>query len=240
MNFEPTLVAATLERRYKRFLADVCMADGRRLTVHCPNTGAMLGCADPGARIWLSHSDNPKRKYAWTWELVLVGQTLVGVHPGRSNRLVAEAVGDGTITQLQGYAGRRAEVAYGLEGSRADFFLSGHASRADCFLEVKNVTAICAPGIAIFPDAVSARGSRHLRELAAWAAAGGRAALCFCVARDDVREVRPADNIDSLYGQELRRAITSGVEVFAYRAQISPGQIRLYREVPVICPGLDC
>ncbi len=238
MIFEATLVAATLERRYQRFLADVRMADGQRLTVHCPNTGAMLGCAEPGADIWLSHSDNPQRKYAWTWEIVRVGQTLVGVHPGRSNQLVAEAIVDGIIAQLQGYAGRRAEVAYGLEGSRADFFLSGHATRADCFLEVKNVTAVSRPGIAIFPDAVSTRGSRHLRELAAWAVAGGRAALCFCVARDDVREVRPADNIDPRYGQELRRAMAAGVEVFAYRAQVSSGQIRLYTEVPVICPSL--
>ncbi len=240
MNFEPTLTAATLERRYKRFLADVCLADGQRLTVHCPNTGAMLGCAEPGARIWLSHSDNPKRKYAWTWELVRVGRTLVGVHPGRSNRLVAEALAEGVISQLQGYPRSRAEVACGLEGSRADFFLSGHCGKADCFLEVKNVTAVSAPGIAIFPDAVSTRGSRHLRELAAWAAQGGRAALCFCVARDDVREVRPADSIDPRYGQELRRAIAAGVEVIAYRARVSPERIRLYQEVPVVCPRPGC
>ncbi len=237
MHFEPALVAATLERRYKRFLADVHMESGRLLTVHCPNTGAMLGCAEPGSGIWLSHSDNPRRKYAWTWELVRVGQTLVGVHPGRSNALVAEAISNGCISQLQGYAGCRAEVAYGHEGSRADFLLSGHTTKADCFLEVKNVTAVNAPGIAVFPDAVSIRGARHLRELAASVRQGMRAALCFCVARDDAREVRPADAIDPVYGRELRRAIEAGVEVFAYRARVSPGQIQLYREVPVFCPG---
>jgi len=237
MDFEVSLTAATLERRYKRFLADVRLPDGRVMTVHCPNTGAMLGCAEPGSEIWLSHSDNPKRKYAWTWELVRVGSSLVSVHPGRSNRLVDEAIRGGIIAPLQGYTECRGEVAYGLEGSRADFFLSGHAGKPDCFLEVKNVTALSAPGIAIFPDAMSTRGSRHLRELAAWSRSGGRAALCFCVARDDAGEVRPADGIDPQYGLELRRALAAGVEVLAYRARVSPEGIRLYREVPVYCPG---
>jgi len=237
MDFEPALTAAFLERRYKRFLADVSLAaGGERLTVHCPNTGAMLGCADPGSRIWLSPSTKALRRTAWTWELVEAGRTLVGVHPGRSNRLVAEAITAGVIRPLQGYARCRPEVAYGLEGSRADFFLSGHASQRDCYLEVKNVTALSAPGVAIFPDAVSTRGRRHLRELAAWVQTGGRAALCFCVARDDTREVRPADAIDPDYGRELRQAQALGVEVFAYRARVSPRQIRLYREIPVVCP----
>ena len=237
MKFDPALTPATLIRRYKRFLADVEMSDGKKITVHCPNTGAMLGCADPGSKIWLSHSDNPKRKYAWTWELVDTGSVLVGVHPGRSNSFVAEAISNGVITQLQGYAQCRAEVAYGHENSRADFFLSGHKAKADCFLEVKNVTAVSGTGIGIFPDAVSARGTRHLRELASCVRAGGRAALCFCVARDDVTEVCPADNIDPLYGQELRNAIASGVEVLAYRANVSPLQFKIYQEIPVICPG---
>jgi len=236
MNFDPVLVSATLERRYKRFLADVWLTDGRLVTVHCPNTGAMLGCAAPGSTVWLSHSDNPKRKYAWTWELIQVGACWVGVHPGRSNRLVAEAIERGVISQLQGYQRRRAEVVYGREGSRADFFLSGHETRADCFVEVKNVTAVSTPGIAVFPDAVSTRGARHLRELAHWTGTGGRAVLCYCVARDDVQEVQPADDIDPRYGQELRKAICAGVEVYAYCAQVSSAKLHLYRQVRVVCP----
>jgi len=235
MNFDPPLIPATLIRRYKRFLADVEMSDGEKITVHCPNTGAMLGCADPGSKVWLSHSDNPKRKYAWTWELVETGTVLVGVHPGRSNQFVAEAISTGVISQLQGYAECRAEVGYGHENSRADFLLSDHMTKADCFLEVKNVTAVSSAGIGIFPDAVSARGTRHLRELGGCVEAGGRAALCFCVARDDVTEIRPADNIDPVYGQELRKAIATGVEVLAYRAQVSPQQVLLYQQIPVLC-----
>ncbi len=236
MKFIPALTPAILERRYKRFLADVRLDSGQCLTVHCPNTGAMLGCAVPGSRIWLSHSDNPKRKYAWTWELVAADDVIVGVHPGRSNRLVAEAIDSGVISQLRGYADCRAEVRYGLEGSRADFFLSGHVQHRDCFVEVKNVTALSASGIAIFPDAVSLRGRRHLRELAHWAGTGARAVLCYCVARDDIQEVRPADLIDPDYGQELRTAIAAGVEVYAYCARVTPADIVLYREIKVVCP----
>src|SRR5215469_1076980 len=164
MRFEPPFTEARLLRRYKRFLADVELPDGRRETVHCPNTGSMLGCAGPGMRVWLSRSDNPARKYAWTWEQVEALPGLrVGIHTGRTNALVREGVQSGLIRELSGYARLQAEVMAG-EGFRVDFFLSSEG-KPDCYLEVKNVTAAVEGRVALFPDAVSERASRHLREL---------------------------------------------------------------------------
>jgi sugar fermentation stimulation protein A len=233
MRFEPPLLEARLLRRYKRFLADVELPGHGRLTVHCPNTGAMLGCAGPGMRVWLSRASNPARKYAWTWELVETGPGVrVGIHTGRSNRLVQEALEAGLITELRGYRGLQGEVRV-QPGFRVDFLLSGHRRKPDCFLEVKNVTAAVDDGIALFPDAVSERASRHLRELMARVRKGQRAMLCFCVQREDVSEVRPADAIDPDYGRILRKALKVGVEVCAYAAQVSPEEVRLYRPLAV-------
>lgn len=233
MHFEPALEEVRLERRYKRFLADVVFPDGRRLTVHCPNTGSMLGCAEPGMRVWLSRAANPARKYAWTWELVeALPGVLVGIHTGRTNALVREAILTGVIPQTQGYGELKGEVIAG-EGFRVDFLLAGHTTRPNCYLEVKNVTAAVQDGIALFPDAVSERASRHLRELMVKVRSGQRAMLCFCVQRDDVQEVRPADAIDPVYGRTLREAVAAGVEVLAYVARMSPADATLYRPVPV-------
>ena len=236
MRFPEPLVGATLVRRYKRFLADVTLDDGTSITVHCPNTGSMLGCDAPGSRVWLSHSRNPKRKYAYTWELVEVdGGTLVGINTGRSNALVREAIESGVIGELGGYRDIRAEVSYGNEGSRADFLLSGGGR--DCYVEVKNVTAAVSDGIALFPDAVSTRGTRHLRELmAAVTESGERAVLLYCVQRADVGEVRPADDIDPEYGRTLREALAAGVEALAYRAEMDPAAVALAEPLPVVCP----
>jgi sugar fermentation stimulation protein A len=236
MRFEPALEEARLERRYKRFLADVVLSDGRRLTVHCPNTGAMLGCAEPGMRVWLSRAANPARKYAWTWELVeALPGVLVGIHTGRTNALVREGIQAGIVAELQGYSALKGEVMAG-EGFRVDFLLQGHAGQPDCYLEVKNVTAAVQDGIALFPDAVSERASRHLRELMVKVRAGHRAALCFCVQRDDVQEVRPADDIDAVYGRTLREAAVKGVQIIAYAARLDPAEAVLYRPVPVRMP----
>jgi len=233
------LLAARLVKRYKRFLADVTLDDGTALTAHCPNTGSLLGCHAPGSRVWLSRSDNPKRKYAYTWELVeLDSGALVGVNTGRSNALVREAIESGIIGELAGYDEIRPEVRYGNENSRVDFLLTG--THGDCYLEVKNVTAAVDEGIALFPDAVSTRGTRHLRELMGTLGgeghAGRRAVLCFCVQRCDVREVRPADHIDPDYGRTLRNALEAGVEVIAYRATVHPSAVGLAERIPVVCP----
>ena len=235
MRFPIPLLAARLSKRYKRFLADVILDDGTPLTAHCPNTGSMLGCQIPGSRVWLSRSDNPKRKYAHTWELVEVdGGALVGINTGRANALVREAIESGLISELAGYEEIRPEVRYGNENSRVDFLLTGKCGQ--CYVEVKNVTA--ADGaIALFPDAVSTRGSKHLRELMASSShAGQRAVLCYCVQRPDVREVRPADDIDPDYGRALREALDAGVEVIAYRAELHPEAVVLAQRIPVFCP----
>ncbi|MDE2236040.1 MAG: DNA/RNA nuclease SfsA [Gammaproteobacteria bacterium] len=233
MRFETPLQEARLLRRYQRFLADMQFPDGHRDTVHCPNTGAMLGCDQAGSQVWVSRVNKPSRKYPWTWELVRPENgPLVGIHTGRSNRLVQEAILTGVLEELQGYARLQAEVP-AAPGYRADFWLSGHVSKPDCFLEVKNVTAAVDQGVAIFPDAVSARASRHLHELLEKVRNGNRAVLCYCVQRDDVREVRAADAIDPEYGKMLRAALHQGVEVCAYAANVTTEELLLYRRVAV-------
>lgn len=237
MKFERPLVEGTLKRRYRRFLADVALPAGEVITAHCPNTGSLMGCSEPGSTVWLSQSSKPGRKYPYTWELVeVVGRVTVGINTGLSNHLVREALGSGVITELNGYASIRREVRFGEENSRVDMLLEDHGELPRCYLEVKNVTAAVNDGVAIFPDAVSVRGTRHLRELVRVVESGARAALCFCVQRGDVGEVRPADEIDPDYGRALRHAIASGVEVMAYRARVNPKGIRLEKPVPVSCP----
>lgn len=235
MIFEPVLKGGVLLRRYKRFLADIVLDTGETITAHTPNTGSMLGCAVPGSRVWLSHSANPGRKYAHSWELVEVAPGVtVGINTHLPNRLVQEGIEQGRIPELQGYAKLRREVRYGEEGSRIDLLLSDHARHPDAFVEVKNVTAAVEAGIALFPDAVSARGSKHLRELANQAERGQRAVILFCVQRCDVHEVRPADAIDPLYGETLRKALERGVEALAYQVRVSPEGAELLQRLPVV------
>jgi sugar fermentation stimulation protein A len=234
MLFSGPLVEGRLIRRYKRFLADIQLEAGV-VTAAVPNTGSMMGCCDAGNRVWLSESDSVTRKYRHTWELVEVGKVLIGINTGRPNALVAEAIADGTIPELAGYPGVRREVRYGEEGSRIDIVLEA-PRRKPCYVEVKNVTAAASKGIALFPDSVSDRGTRHLRELIRLKAQGLRPVQLYCVQRSDVREVRPADGIDYDYGQTLREAIAAGVEVLAYRAKVTSTEIRLDQRIPVVCP----
>ena len=238
MRFPLPLTEGRLIQRYKRFLADVALADGSVVTAHCANTGSMLGCKEPGCRVWLSHSPDPKRKLAWTWELVESDGFVVGIHTGRTNGLVREAIEAGVVPELAGYASVRAEVPYGGDDgkrSRIDLLLEGHG-RPPCWVEVKNVTAAVERGVALFPDAVTTRGQKHLREMMDKVAGGERAVLFFCVQRGDVHEVRPADAIDPEYGRLLRQAQAAGVEVLAWRATPTPHEIRLSGPVPVVCP----
>jgi sugar fermentation stimulation protein A len=234
MKFRAALVEGRLIRRYKRFLADVQLAQGV-ITAACPNTGSMMGCAEAGNRVWLSESDSATRKYRHTWELVEVGKTLVGINTGLPNALVHEAIEGGAIPELAGYASIRREVPFGEERSRVDLLLEGEG-RAPCYVEVKNVTSAVHRGVALFPDCVTDRGARHLRELIRLKAAGLRPVQLYCVQRGDVKEVRPADGIDVEYGRMLREAIAAGVEVMAYRARVTPGEIRLEKRIPVVCP----
>jgi sugar fermentation stimulation protein A len=234
VKFPQALIEGRLIRRYKRFLADVQLP-GEVVTASCPNTGAMLGCAAAGSRVWLSEHDNAGRKYRHTWQIVEAGEVLVGINTGLPNKLVEEAIVDGVIPELGGYATLRREVAYGEEASRVDFVLDG-GRRKSCYVEVKNVTAAVKNGVALFPDCVSDRGSRHLRELMRIKAAGLRPVQLYCVQRADVGEVRPADAIDAEYGRTLREAIDAGVEVLAYRARVTPSEIRIETRIPVVCP----
>ena len=237
MQYPQPLIRGRLIRRYKRFLADVVLDDGEEVTAHCPNTGAMLGCQEPGSRVWLSLSDSASRKYRYTWELVQTGNgVVVGIHTGRTNALVAEALAAGVIRELAGYTDVHREVRVEGSGSRLDFRLD-HGPGPPCYLEVKNVTAAVHDGIALFPDAVSTRAARHVGDLAALANEGFRAALCFCVQREDVRQVRPADAIDPAYGEALRQAAAAGVEVLAYRCRVGPEEVLLEDSVPVVLEG---
>ena len=225
MQFDPPLIAGVLIRRYKRFLADVDIA-GRLEIAHCANPGSMLGLAEPASPIWLSSSDNPARKLRLTWELVKAGSALVGINTGYANRLAEEAIRAGRIEALTGYSGLRREVPYG-EGSRIDFLLED-PGRPPCYVEVKSVT-LKRREAAEFPDSVTARGTRHLRELSAMRRVGARAVMLFVAQRGDCRQLMVAADIDPAYAGELARAREAGVEVLAYDCRVSPAGIEIDR-----------
>lgn len=223
MRFPTRLISGTLIQRYKRFLADVELTDGRIVTAHCTNTGSMLGCKEPGSAVLLSRSDNPNRKLPYTWEMIKVNRSWVGINTMHPNRLVHEAVQDGTIAELHGYDMIRREVKVS-EHTRLD--LSLQRGDQTCFVEVKNVTAAI-DGAAAFPDAVSERATKHLKELMRLKRLGHRAAIVFVVQRGDCRHFRPADEIDQEYGRWLRKAVKAGVEALPYCAKVTPKEIVL-------------
>jgi sugar fermentation stimulation protein A len=230
MELPGPLIAGRLERRYRRFLADVVLEDGTRTTVHCPNTGAMYGCDRPGSRVWLSRSDNPRRKYPLTWELVESdGGALVGIHSARANRLVREALEAGALAGLDVPLAVRAErTVAAVEGRppvRVDFAVRFPGDERDCLIEVKSVTAVDEGTRAFFPDAVSARAERHLNALATLARTGLRCMLIYCVQRADVDRLRAASEIDPAYARALLAAREAGVETRAWRWRVTPERI---------------
>ena len=235
MRYKNELVEAILSKRYKRFLADVILKNGQMLTVHTPNTGSMMGCCEPGSRVWIQDTGNLQRKYPYGWELVETSPgILTGINTLMANQLVREGVVSGLIAELQGYGSIRPEITYGKEKSRIDFLIEfKHAP--DCYVEVKNVTLV-ENNIAYFPDAVSKRASKHLRELITIVNEGKRGLIIFCVQRSDALSFRPADHIDAEYGAYLRMAISAGVEALAYQAKVSTNEVVLTRALPVICP----
>ncbi|MDH5572396.1 MAG: DNA/RNA nuclease SfsA, partial [Gammaproteobacteria bacterium] len=221
--------------------------DGTELTVHTPNTGSMLGLTEPGSRIWLRDANSPTRKYRYSWEIASSKEQMpVCVNTHLANQLVIEGIKKGVITELQGYRELETEVQYGQERSRIDVFLTNgegqNGNKQDCYVEVKNVTAMLdtegTQGIAIFPDAVTQRGSKHLRELMNMVERGQRAVIVFCVSRADATQFQPADLIDPVYGQLLRKAVTQGVEALAYSVNISVTEICLKKSLPVMLPDL--
>ncbi len=192
----------------------------------------MRGCCEPGSRVWLSRSPNVRRKYPYSWELVETASgVLVGINTGLPRKLVQEAIANGVIEELQGYPEMRAEVPYGNERSRIDLLLQGHNDRSDCYVEIKNVT-LDQGGSALFPDAVTTRGQRHLRELMEMVRQGKRALMFYCVQRGDSQRFSPADEIDPIYGETLRQAVEQGVEVAAYQARVTPRHVTLVRPLP--------
>jgi len=225
----PELFQGTLVKRYKRFLADVELDDGHMVTAHCPNSGAMHTCSEPGRPVYLSFHDNPKRKLKYTWELIHMPDSLVGVNTLVPNRLVKLAVGNDLVTALKGYDRVRAEVKTS-DHSRLDLLLEKDGN-SDCFVEVKNCTLV-EGRVARFPDAVTARGRKHLVELQRLVSEGNRGVMFFMVQRMDADSFSPADHIDPAYGEELRKAHCNGVEILVYDVSIDLTSIRLNRKLP--------
>ncbi len=228
MKFSPPLIEGTLVRRYMRFMADVRLAAGDVVTAHCANSGSMLSVKEPGSRVWLSPAANPERKLKYSWELIEVFGTLVGINTSHPNRIVAEAIADGLIPELTGYESIRREQKYG-KNSRIDILLEG-GGKPPCYVEVKNVTLKRGPGDstpAEFPDAVTERGAKHLREMTDIVAGGGRAIMVYLVQRSDCRRFRVAKDIDPGYAEGLKTALARGVEAVCYSCEIRPDAITI-------------
>ena len=225
----PALIRGRLIRRYKRFLADVQLENGETVTAHCPNSGSMQACCQPGRPVYLSSHDNPKRKLKYTWELIHMPGSLVGVNTQIPNRLTALAISAGDVAELEGYQKVRREVKVG-EHSRIDILLES-PDRRPCYVEVKNCTLVT-DAVAAFPDAVTVRGQKHLKELQQLAADGFRCAMFFLIQRTDARRFVPADHIDSEYGRLLRQVAKNGVEILVYDVCIDLVGIRLNAPVP--------
>jgi sugar fermentation stimulation protein A len=240
MLFPTPLYPARLLRRYKRFLADVVLEEtGVETTVHCANPGAMLGLLRPGSRVWLSRSTNPARKLPYSWELVEAdhgdGPQLVGINTAHPNQIAAKAIAAGRIDELAGYGALRREVRYGL-GSRVDILLSAQG-RPDCYVEVKNVHLMRRPGLAEFPDCVTARGAKHLEELGNRVEAGERAVMLYVV-QMRARRFDLASDLDPGYALAFARARARGVEAYAYACTVSTAGIELDGPV-ALAPALS-
>jgi sugar fermentation stimulation protein A len=227
MRFKSRLIRGTLIQRYKRFLADVRLASGEVATAHCTNTGSMMGCKEPGSAVYISRSENLNRKLLYTWELIRANNTWVGINTMHPNKLVPEAVEAGLIPELSGYQTIRREVKVSAH-TRLDLCLEGGSG--SCYVEVKNVT-LAVNGVAAFPDAVSERGTKHLKELMRLKRQGHRAAIVFVIQRGDCEGFRPADEIDAEYVRWLRRAINAGVDALPYRAKVTPKEILLTERI---------
>ncbi|MBE2894026.1 DNA/RNA nuclease SfsA [Spirabiliibacterium falconis] len=243
----PPLQSATLLRRYKRFLADVQLPDGTQLTLHCPNTGAMTGCADEGDRVWFSTSDNAKRKYPHTWELTeKPNGEMICVNTTRANTLVHEALQSAMLSELAHYTHIQPEVKYGQENSRIDFLLQ-QKTQPDCYVEVKSVTLLSTAqsavnalmGAGLFPDTQTIRGQKHLRELMAIQRQGARAAIVYAALHSGITQFFAKQTIDTKYAQLLYAAHQAGVEIYCLKAEFErqsavPHSITLTHTLPII------
>jgi len=232
MHFETPLQAATLVKRYKRFLADVVTDEGREITVHCPNSGSMRGCSTPGSKVMLSTSANPKRKYPQTLEMVQEGNIWIGVNTMLTNKIVAEAILEGRIKELQKIDTLKREVKTS-KASRLDLLLERGDEKI--YVEIKNCSLV-EDGWAMFPDAVTTRGTKHLNELASLVEQGYQGIIFFCIQRMDADRFRPAAHIDPVYAETLTEVLKKGVQILAYRAELSPEQIIVQNSIPCVIP----
>lgn len=230
----PPLIPGTLIQRYKRFLADVVLDTGEHVTAHCPNSGSMKGCAIPGSRVWLSWNDNPKRKTGYTWELAKVPETLIGINTLVPNKLVKQSIEKGLIKELSGYDRVTAEVKTSHH-TRLDLLLENDAGDR-CYVEIKNCTLV-EDGMAMFPDAVTTRGQKHLEELEHLVSCGHRGVIFYLIQRTDATAFRPADMIDRVYAEKLITAVENGVEVLTRDTVIDTEKICLGQAVPVCLEG---
>ncbi len=239
MKFKHPLVPATLIKRYKRFLADVILENGDEITVHCANPGAMEGLKEPGLKVWLSKSDNPGRKLAYSWELAQFEQydkqVLVGINTMLPNKIAMEAIEAGEISELEGYDELKREVPYG-KNSRIDILLS-KASGEHCYVEVKNVHLLRHTGLAEFPDSVTKRGTKHLEELSEMVAMGHRAVMFYVIQRDDAQRFAIAADKDPVYAQTFEKARNRGVEAIAYDCSLSTRGIHIAHRLQIVHPG---
>lgn len=227
----PRLQRGILIKRYKRFLADITLDSGETITAHCPNSGSMKACSEPGRPVWVSFHDNPKRKLKYTWELIDMETSLVGTNTNWPNKLVMQAVSAGIVPELKGYDTIKPEVKVG-EKSRLDILLT-RSNGEKCFVEVKNCTLV-RNRIASFPDAVTTRGQKHLEELQQLVRQGDRCAMFFLVQRMDADKFVPADDIDPDYGKKLRKAHKAGVELLVYDVSITLEKISINHSLPFV------
>lgn len=234
MKLSPSLYSGRFQGRYKRFFSDVINTDGELLTIHCPNTGSMKNCLIENSECWYSLSDNPKRKLAGTLEIITNKYgNLAGINANKANYLVREAIEANVISELNGYEELKTEVKYGAENSRIDLLLED-SIKGRCYIEVKSITLEVSKGLVMFPDAVTSRGTKHLRELINVVRQGHRAMLFFCVQVNGAKKMEVAENIDPQYAQTLTEAINAGVEVIAWRAKLSNMEIILDRAIPCL------
>lgn len=232
MRFPAPLLKGRLVKRYKRFLADIALDDGREITAHCANPGSMMGVAEEGARVWVSEHHGTKRKLPYSWEIVEIGKTLIPVNTSNPNKIAAEAIEAGVIPELAGYADMRREVKYG-EASRVDLLLEGGRRRKPCYVEIKNVHLSREAGLAEFPDSVTKRGAKHLVELSSVAAQGARAVMLFVVQRGDCRAFRPAADLDPAYAKTLTEAVNAGVETLCYDCEVTTSEVVLRKALEI-------
>jgi sugar fermentation stimulation protein A len=223
------LIPGILIKRYKRFLADARLSDGRIVIAHCPNTGSMKGCSEPGRTVYMSYHDNPKRKLQYTWELIDMPTSLVGINTLIPNRLVYESVKAGAVPELTGYEHIEREVKIS-DHTRIDLAMA-NANRRRCYIEIKNCTLVD-DGAALFPDAVTSRGLKHIHELQSLVESGSRCVMFYFIQRMDALVFRPADHIDPEYGRALRNAASRGVEILVYDVSIDLAGIKLNRKLP--------